>query len=263
MSRSWRKPGGRIRATAVRSRGKDAARGFTLIELLVVIALLAVLAGLLFSTLAQASAAARTTVCLSNARQFALAAQLYWDDHDGRAFRYRSSADVAGDVYWFGWLERGAEGARRFDFTRGVLHAYLGGRGVEVCPSLDYSLRQFKRKALGAACGYGYNLHLSTPPHEPPLTMDRVQRPAEIVLFADAAQVNTFQAPASPLNPLLEEFYYVNAQEATVHFRHRARAVIAACDGHADTRRGMSGSFDSRLPQQRVGKLEPAALVVP
>jgi len=58
-------------------------RGFTLIELLVVIALIAVLAGLLLPTLAGVREKARRTACRGNLRQFAVALQIYGQDHRG------------------------------------------------------------------------------------------------------------------------------------------------------------------------------------
>ena len=56
--------------------------GFTLIELLVVIAIIAILAAILFPVFAQAREKARTTSCLSNIKQIALAFQMYLQDYD-------------------------------------------------------------------------------------------------------------------------------------------------------------------------------------
>jgi len=58
------------------------SRGFTLIELLVVIAIIAILAAILFPVFAQAREKARTTSCLSNFKQGALAWLMYLQDYD-------------------------------------------------------------------------------------------------------------------------------------------------------------------------------------
>ncbi len=85
--------------------------------------------------------------------------------------------------------------------------------------------------------------------------MDTLRSPATCGVFADAAQVNSFQPPASPSNPLLEEFYYVSTNEPTTHFRHNARADVTFADGHIEAARPKTGSIDKRLPKERVGKL--------
>jgi prepilin-type N-terminal cleavage/methylation domain-containing protein/prepilin-type processing-associated H-X9-DG protein len=56
--------------------------GFTLIELLVVIAIIAILAAILFPVFAQAREKARSSSCLSNQKQIALAHSMYAQDYD-------------------------------------------------------------------------------------------------------------------------------------------------------------------------------------
>jgi prepilin-type N-terminal cleavage/methylation domain-containing protein/prepilin-type processing-associated H-X9-DG protein len=237
---------------------------FTLVELLVVIGILGILAALLLPVLARSKATAQRTECSSNLRQFALATQMYWADNNGTCFRWMTGPTNGGMLYWFGWLGPGPEGQRPFDVSSGVLFSYLGRGKVRLCPSLNYALAQFKLKADGAACGYGYNLYLSATAGKPPLSIDELHRPANTGLFADAAQVNDFQAPASKNHPLLEEWYYVDAETnyPNGHFRHTQKASVAYCDGHVDAEEPVPGSIDPRLPTQCVGRLRTEILVL-
>ena len=238
---------------------------FTLIELLVVIAIVAGLAAMLLPTLSRSKATAQRIKCVGNLHQLGLATQMYWDDNTGNCFRYTSGFTNGGQLFWFGWLGPGAEGERPFEAQSGALWPYLEGRGVELCPSLNYALAQFKLKARGAAYGYGYNLHLSAMTSKPPVAVAKITRPADTALLADAAQVNTFQAPASPENPMLEEFYYVstNRNEATAHFRHAQKAGVVFGDGHVAMEKMESGSLDHNLPGQFVGRLRTEILLNP
>jgi len=159
----------------------------------------------------------------------------------------------------------GAEGQRQFDASPGALYPYLRGRGVELCPALDYFLSQLKLKATNASYGYGYNLYLSAPAPEPPINLNRILQPARTALLADSAQVNTWQAPASPGNPMLEEWYYIDnsPNQPNGHFRHGQKANVTFCDGHVGLEKFVSGSIDPRMPLSFVGRLRPEILNLP
>ncbi len=78
-------------------------RAFTLIELLVVISIIALLVAILLPALRSARNTARGIQCMSIARQFALANELYAHDHDGfYVYWYRpTTANVTGRPEWY------------------------------------------------------------------------------------------------------------------------------------------------------------------
>jgi prepilin-type N-terminal cleavage/methylation domain-containing protein/prepilin-type processing-associated H-X9-DG protein len=232
--------------------------GFTLIELLVVTTILGLLAALLLPALGRSKGSAQSAKCIGNLRQFVLSAQMYWQDNNGRTFAYGGEETSNGEVYWFGWISAGPEETRAFDPSQGALYSYMG-TGVDLCPAFDYSSPQFKLKASVPTCDYGYNWYLSS---LPPLDMKTIHQPANVALLADAAQVNTFEAPASVNNPMFEEWYYVNddASEPNGQFRHDGDANVVFCDGHTGREQMAPGSLDVRLPNERIGWLRPAIL---
>jgi prepilin-type N-terminal cleavage/methylation domain-containing protein/prepilin-type processing-associated H-X9-DG protein len=247
----------------IRNPKSEIRNAFTLVELLVVIAIIAILAGLLLPVLAQSKTAARRIQCANSLHQFGLAAQMYWDDNSGRCFVYQGPATNNGYVYWFGWLQNGAEGQRAFDATQGALYPYTRSSGIDICPSLNYYATDFKLKATGAAYGYGYDLALSPPPTGAQTTIQQIVRPSDISLLADAAQINTFEAPASPTHPMIEEFYYVDATEATAHFRHEITANVLFCDSHVGRENPVPDSLDTRLPDANIAQLRPEIVTLP
>jgi prepilin-type N-terminal cleavage/methylation domain-containing protein/prepilin-type processing-associated H-X9-DG protein len=233
------------------------APGFTLIELLVTVAVIGILASILLPVLSGGKARARTAQCGSNLRQFVVAAQMYWDDNNGQPFAYAGATTSNGTCYWFGWLGQGAEETRAFDPTAGPLYPWLGA-GVDFCPAFDYASPQFKLKASAPTCDYGYNTSI----YGPPLNLRKLAAPAQLALLADAAQVNTFEAPASAKNPMFEEWYYIDneADQPNGQFRHQQRANAVFVDGHLGLEQMVPGSLDPRLPAQRIGWLRPEIL---
>jgi prepilin-type processing-associated H-X9-DG protein len=98
-----------------------------------------------------------------------------------------------------------------------------------------------------------------------------VVRPTDLAVFADAAQVNDFQPPASASSPMLEEWYYVDAPTNYTsplyypngHFRHTHKANAVFGDGHIALETMVPGSLDKKLPSQFVGSLRPEVLMLP
>jgi prepilin-type N-terminal cleavage/methylation domain-containing protein/prepilin-type processing-associated H-X9-DG protein len=242
-------------------------RAFTLVELLVVLAVIGILAALLLPALGRGKSSAQRADCASHLRQLGIAARLYWDDNGETCFRLWSGDTNNGRIWWFGWLDASKpEGQRPFDLSAGVLHRYLEGSKVRLCPALNPASPQFKLKGTNVVFSYGYNRYLSpASTNQPPISLNRILRTTDTAVFADAAQVNTFQPPASPKNPMLEEWYYVDntVNPPNGHFRHARRANVVFCDGHVGLEKWVPGSVDSRLPAQYVARLRSDILLLP
>ncbi|MCX7915011.1 MAG: type II secretion system GspH family protein, partial [Verrucomicrobiae bacterium] len=206
-------------------------RAFTLIELLVTVGIVALLGALFLPALRQARHAAQRGICTSNLRQLGLATHMYLDDF-GKFFPYQVSLNGGADMLWYFGLESpycsgGAcpPASRPLDLTRALLFPYHRKQhGIEVCPSYDYTSPKWRQKFDKITSGYGFNrLQFLKSPSQ------LSNSPSAVVCFADAANINTIQPPASMSNPMLEEFYYVHpfhTEIPTTHFRHGGRAMV-------------------------------------
>ncbi len=105
--------------------------GFTLIELLVVIAIIAILAAILFPVFAGARERARSTKCLNNLKQLALACRQYADDNGGKLPDARISYNATQYSDWVGTQTVGGW----VDVTRGQIWPYVKSEEIYRCPT--------------------------------------------------------------------------------------------------------------------------------
>jgi len=237
---------------------------FTLIELLVVVAIIGVLTGLVVPAVLGAFQVARQTACASNLRQIGYATQLYLKDNGGTFFPLVTRR-LDGKEWYFGFESTKSvslgEGNRVLDRTRSRLYPYLGApETVETCPAVPFS-GPYKPKYRGAGWTYGINYNLSSHQSSANCGWIRPNDVSRTVVFADAAQVNTFQAPASPQHPMIEDMYYIQSMAPHVQFRHGRAANVLFADWHVAAVGPAEGCFDQRLPNALIGYFDPETVL--
>jgi len=136
--------------------------GFTLIELLVVIAIIAILAAILFPVFAQAREKARSSSCLSNQKQIALAFSMYAQDYDETYAPSFDANNLTG---------AGPGGIAQWeDLVKPYIKSGNVG-GILTCPS-------------GASRAYAYSMNFALAG----LSAAQAVKPADTVLTADGCQ---------------------------------------------------------------------------
>ena len=238
-----------------------------------VIALVGLMATLLAGKVSEAFYSASLAVSANNIRQLTTGTVAYLGDHRSRFWPYRervmSDGAVEGVRWWFGFEALGSlrapEGERIFDPDRGPLAGYIPA-GLNPDPSFGRAGRAFKPKYRFGYIGLGYNVLLADDEGHAvrgwmgtgtPVRLGDLSAPQDVVVFATSAQINTFQPPASPRRPMIEEFYGIDDRETTVHFRHNGKAMVAFANGSVGFLDMEPGTLDTRAPSARVGRFAP------
>ena len=173
-------------------------RAFTLIELLVVIAIIAILAGLLLPSLAQAKARAQAARCVSQLRQCGVAMELYLQEWQNRYFWGDPASPLINTegMEWFVWagrtngnLSNGQENLfNRID--RPLNHYGLKNEEVVRCP-LDKGRYDSLPHTLWEWVGNSYMFNAVGRPRSDGVgglagrSANVVTEPSRTVLFAD------------------------------------------------------------------------------
>lgn len=232
--------------------------GFTLIELLVVIAIIGILAALLLTALAKAKDGAKTSFCLNNCRQMAVACHLYVTDN--------------GDKFCDTSVVRGDNVIRRAWFD--LVSPYSVTTNLLLCPAF-----QLRANAVvapnyptapedAAFANYGLNFQVGgfdwpdiwPESTYPPARLSSIRKPSATVLLADSGTlpVNTSDptlcvttqspqkagafvindpAATQPNNLVVSP---INPDWAGPELRHNnGRSVVAMTDGNVEIKRAL------------------------
>jgi prepilin-type N-terminal cleavage/methylation domain-containing protein/prepilin-type processing-associated H-X9-DG protein len=171
--------------------------GFTLIELLVVIAIIAILAAILFPVFAQARERARAISCVSNLKQIGTATNMYVQDYD--------------ETYPTGWSQPEGKTCWRVSLQPyiqkygnpvDIYNMSSGNFGVLVCPDQPGDANSY------GPTSYGYNAFGGLTKGWtqlddvnwgfPGSKLAIIKRPANLVAFADAAEIGKLSHPRDP-----------------------------------------------------------------
>jgi prepilin-type N-terminal cleavage/methylation domain-containing protein len=255
---------GKVSSVCTAGTAMPPSRAFSLVELMVSMAIVCVVGAIVFVAAKQAYASSSLAVSANNIRQLAAGGMAYLGDNNYTFWPYRTNdaANGAGATWWFGFESATSmsspEGQRNFDPTKGPLANYVP-KGFRPDPSFALGGKAFKPKYRNGYIGLGYNTLLGGGfmGSGALKRQTALADPSQVVVFFTAAQVNTFQRPASARNPMLEEFYGIDAREVTAHFRHGGKAMVSFASGNAGFLAMDESTRDMRSPQANIGRFAP------
>jgi prepilin-type N-terminal cleavage/methylation domain-containing protein/prepilin-type processing-associated H-X9-DG protein len=204
-------------------------RGFTLVETLVVVAVIAILMGVLLPSLSAARNRARTTQCLSQARQVATALNTFSSSNNSRLPENRPLVKPGEHITWRSLMVTGG---------------YLPDLSAWKCPGHPGEpLSELGRYDNGTLCvgdvpsSYAINGHvlwrLDKKKSEAERSDAVIKRPSHTILVAETRgefpdlRVTNFVLTADFMDGSVETGYY--------GFWHNGAGAYAFHDGHAET----------------------------
>jgi len=240
-------------------------RAFSLVEILVATAIVLVLGATVTGVGWKAYGKSSLAVSANNIRQLAAGGTAYLADNNYIFWPFKRADSDRNAFWWYGFETfasiKQAEGMRTFDPEQGPLGGYVP-KAIRPDPSFAFTGKAFKPKYRNGYLGIGYNVLLGgkwqwdndvkSLGNYWELTV-----PSQVVVFFTSAQVNTFQAPASSKNPMIEEFYGIDEKEKTVHFRHAGQAMVGFANGSAGFLPMDETTRDPRAPTANVGRFAP------
>ncbi len=202
------------------------SKAFTLIELLVVIAIIAILAAILFPVFAQAKAAAKGSVCLSNLKNVGTASILYSGDYDDQKVPKYGYFEGNTTYWWFGSQ---TYPQNVVDGSKGILYPYMKSQEIMDCPiNKGIPADPYSGVKFGLAMNTG-NMAIAGGYLGGDYSMTGFESPAETIYYADAAA----EAYKSGAYLLADTTEFMCDFETAAHGRHAKRSNVVWYDGHA------------------------------
>jgi prepilin-type N-terminal cleavage/methylation domain-containing protein/prepilin-type processing-associated H-X9-DG protein len=215
-------------------------QGFTLIELLVVIGIIAVLAALLLTSIGKAKGKSHRMACLSNLKQWGLAAIIYSDEHDDRLPREKAGttsfdvstmnswpavSDPVNSDVWYNALPIQITVPSMFDYGRSTERQKdFYSRNLFLCPSARFNFGLTRPMFSLAMCS-----KLARNGNAPPC-LNNAERLSETALFMDSGVPEETQLPGQ-MNYDGRPHSFAGRFSA----RHAGYGNIAFCDGGAQS----------------------------